>query len=182
MKKLSMNELGRMNIEQYKNSPKIPVIVILDNIRSMNNVGSIFRTCDAFAVEKLYLCGITASPPHQEISKTALGATESVVWEYVEDIVSLVKYLQQEGYKIYLVEQTDNSVSLENFIFPCASKSAIVLGNEVFGVNEKLLQLCDGALEIPQFGTKHSLNVTIAGGIVIWEFFRQSIKYFELGI
>ena len=164
-----MNELGRKDVGQFKNSPKIPVAVILDNVRSMNNVGSIFRTCDAFAVEKLYLCGITAQPPNKEITKTALGATESVDWEYFEDIVSLVKCLQQEDYKVYIVEQTDISVSLENFIFPSSSKIAVVLGNEVFGITEELLPFCDGAIEIPQFGTKHSLNVTIAGGIVIWE-------------
>jgi tRNA G18 (ribose-2'-O)-methylase SpoU len=170
MKKLSMTELGRITPDQFKERPKIPLIVILDNIRSMNNVGSIFRTCDAFTVEKLYLCGITAKPPHKDIAKTALGATESVEWEYVENVVDLVQNLKQENTKVYLIEQTDSSVLLNQFQFP-KEKMAIVLGNEVFGVTEELLPLCDGAIEIPQHGTKHSLNVTIAAGIVIWEVF-----------
>jgi len=168
MKKLSMSELARISPDEFKTTKKIPLIVILDNIRSMNNVGSIFRTCDAFVVEKLYLCGITATPPHKDIAKTALGATESVDWEYVGNVVDLVKTLQDNNIKVYLVEQTDNSVLLNQFQFP-KEKMAIVMGNEVFGVTEDLLSLCDGAIEIPQHGTKHSLNVTIAAGIVIWE-------------
>ncbi|MCL1851064.1 MAG: RNA methyltransferase [Bacteroidetes bacterium] len=172
MKKLSMNELGRITPEEFKKQSKTPLIVILDNIRSMNNVGSIFRTCDAFVVEKLYLCGITARPPHKDIAKTALGATESVNWEYVEDVVELVQHLKQNNTKIYLIEQTDTSIFLNQFQFP-EEKIAIVLGNEVFGVTEALLPLCDGAIEIPQQGTKHSLNVTIAAGIVIWEIFKD---------
>jgi len=172
MKKLSMNELNRVTPEQFKNQAKTPLIVILDNIRSMNNVGSIFRTCDAFAVEKLYLCGITAKPPHKDIAKTALGATESVDWEYVENVVGLVKRLKENNIKIFIIEQTDNSTFLQNFQFP-EEKKAIVLGNEVFGVTEELLAICDGVIEIPQHGTKHSLNVTIAAGIVIWEAFKK---------
>ena len=167
-----MTELGRITPEQFKTGAKIPLIVILDNIRSMNNVGSIFRTCDAFVVEKLYLCGITAKPPHKDISKTALGATESVDWEYVEDVVELAHKLKKENTKLYLIEQTDHSTLLNQFQFP-EEKMAIVLGNEVFGVSEALLPLCDGAIEIPQHGTKHSLNVTIAAGIVIWETFKR---------
>jgi len=167
-----MNELGRITPEEFKKQSKTPLIVILDNIRSMNNVGSIFRTCDAFVVEKLYLCGITARPPHKDIAKTALGATESVNWEYVEDVVELVQHLKQNNTKIYLIEQTDTSIFLNQFQFP-EEKIAIVLGNEVFGVTEALLPLCDGAIEIPQQGTKHSLNVTIAAGIVIWEIFKD---------
>ena len=167
-----MNELNRVTPEQFKNQAKTPLIVILDNIRSMNNVGSIFRTCDAFAVEKLYLCGITAKPPHKDIAKTALGATESVDWEYVENVVGLVKRLKENNIKIFIIEQTDNSTFLQNFQFP-EEKKAIVLGNEVFGVTEELLAICDGVIEIPQHGTKHSLNVTIAAGIVIWEAFKK---------
>ena len=167
-----MNELNRITPEQFKKSAKIPLIVILDNIRSMNNVGSIFRTCDAFAVEKLYLCGITAKPPHKDITKTALGATESVHWDYVENVVTLVQQLKQNNIKVYIIEQTDHSIFLDQFQFP-EEKMAIVLGNEVFGVSEALLPICDGAIEIPQHGTKHSLNVTIAAGIVIWEIFKN---------
>ena len=163
-----MLELGRISSEEFKKTPKIPILVILDNIRSMNNVGSIFRTCDAFAVEKLYLCGITAKPPHKDIAKTALGATESVDWEYAENVVDLVHHLRKNNTKVYLIEQTDHSVFLNQFQFP-EEKIAIVLGNEVFGVTEALLPVCDGAIEIPQRGTKHSLNVTIAAGIVLWE-------------
>jgi len=173
MKKLSLSELNRITPEEFKKQEKIPVIVVLDNIRSMNNVGSIFRTCDAFAVEKLYLCGITANPPHKDISKTALGATESVDWEYAENVEKLVVRLKQNNIKVYLVEQTDSSIFLDKFQFP-KEKIAIVLGNEVFGVSEALLPLCDGAIEIPQQGTKHSLNVTIAAGVVIWEAFTRT--------
>ncbi|MCL2290072.1 MAG: RNA methyltransferase [Bacteroidetes bacterium] len=168
MKKLSMAELGRITSDEFKKTSKIPVIVILDNIRSMNNVGSIFRTCDAFAVEKLYLCGITATPPHKDIAKTALGATESVEWEYAENVVDLVHHLRKNNTKVFLIEQTDSSVFLNQFRFP-EEKIAIILGNEVFGISEELLSICDGAIEIPQYGTKHSLNVTIAAGIVLWE-------------
>jgi len=168
MKKLSLSELNRITPEEFKKQAKIPVIVILDNIRSMNNVGSIFRTCDAFAVEKLYLCGITATPPNKDITKTALGATESVEWEYAEKVEELVVNLKKNNLKVFLVEQTDCSILLDKFHFP-KEKIAIVLGNEVFGVSDALLSLCDGAIEIPQQGTKHSLNVTIAAGIVLWE-------------
>jgi tRNA G18 (ribose-2'-O)-methylase SpoU len=171
MKKLSMDELGRVTPEEFKELPKIPVVIILDNIRSMNNVGSIFRTCDAFRIEKLYICGITATPPHREIEKTALGATESVCWEYAENVVDLALELQKQNVKLYLIEQTDNSILLNQFQFP-KKKIAIVLGNEVFGVTEALLPICDGAIEIPQHGTKHSLNVTIAAGIMLWEAFK----------
>jgi tRNA G18 (ribose-2'-O)-methylase SpoU len=169
MKKLSMSELNRISPDEFKNKSKIPILVILDNIRSMNNVGSIFRTCDAFAIEKLYVCGITATPPHKDITKTALGATESVDWEYAENVVDLVLHLKKNNIKVFLIEQTDCSVSLNRFQFP-KEKIAIVLGNEVFGVTDALLSLCDGAIEIPQHGTKHSLNVTIAAGIVLWEY------------
>lgn len=178
MKKLSMDELNRSSVDQFKSEIKTPLVVILDNVRSMNNVGSIFRTCDAFAIEHLYLCGITAQPPHKDIAKTALGATESVAWSYHEDVISLVSQLQQDHFEVYLIEQTDNSILLDQFKITPDKKVAIVLGNEVFGVDEKLLPICNGVIEIPQFGTKHSLNVTIAGGIVIWEMVKQ-LKNFE---
>jgi tRNA G18 (ribose-2'-O)-methylase SpoU len=180
MKKLSMQELGRITPDEFKKLPKIPVIVILDNIRSMNNVGSIFRTCDAFRIEKLYLCGITATPPHREIEKTALGATESVNWEYAENVVELAHQLIKDNVKIFLIEQTDSSILLNEFQFP-EEKIAIVLGNEVFGVTESLLPLCEGAIEIPQHGTKHSLNVTVAAGVVIWEAFKCKARIGDLG-
>lgn len=170
-----MDELNRITPEQFKIQDKLPLVVVLDSIRSMNNVGSVFRTCDAFKVEKLYLCGITACPPNREISKTALGATESVIWEYVEDVVELAKRLQEEGYKVFAVEQVDESAMLQDVDFQQYEKVAIVVGNEVLGVDERLLPICDGAIEIPQFGTKHSLNVTIAAGIVIWEVAKSKI-------
>ncbi len=173
MKKLTMEELHRVSPEQFKQQAKAPIAVVLDSIRSMNNVGSIFRTCDAFNIEKLYLCGITACPPNKEISKTALGATESVEWEYAEDVTELVNRLRQEGYAVFMVEQVDESRKLHEFSFAPYNKIALVVGNEVYGVDERLLPLCDAAIEIPQFGTKHSLNVTIAAGIAIWEAVRQ---------
>jgi len=168
-----MEELHRTSVEEFKNAEKSRLVVVLDNVRSMSNVGSIFRTCDAFAIEKLYLCGITAQPPHKEITKTALGATESVAWEHHQDVVDLVNQLQNEQYKVYLVEQTDHSIFLNHYTYTPNDKVAIVLGNEVFGVDDRLLPISDGVIEIPQFGTKHSLNVTIAGGIVIWEIIKQ---------
>ena len=168
-----MEELNRITPEQFKAQEKVPIVVVLDSIRSMNNVGSVFRTCDAFKIEKLYLCGITACPPNKEISKTALGATESVDWEYAEDVMPLAERLKQEGYAVLMVEQVDESRKLQDVNFKDYEKVALVVGNEVFGVDERLLPVCDAAVEIPQFGTKHSLNVTIAAGIVIWEAVRQ---------
>ncbi len=168
-----MEELHRITPEQFKVQEKVPVVVVLDSIRSMNNVGSIFRTCDAFKIEKLYLCGITACPPNKEISKTALGATESVDWEYAEDVLPLAERLKQDGYAVLMVEQVDESRKLQDVNFNDYEKVALVVGNEIYGVDERLLPVCDAAVEIPQFGTKHSLNVTIAAGIVIWEAVRQ---------
>ena len=173
MKKLSMDELQRSSIKEFKNLGKHPLVVVLDSVRSMSNVGSIFRTCDGFAVEKLYLCGITAQPPHKEITKTALGATDSVDWEYHQDVVELVNQLKNDHYTVFLIEQTDNSIMLDQYQYQPQEKIALILGNEVFGVDERLLPLCDGVIEIPQYGTKHSFNVTIAGGIVIWEIVKQ---------
>ncbi len=168
-----MDELNRVDVETYRLQEKISLVVIMDNIRSMNNVGSIFRTCDAFSVESIWLCGITACPPNKEIAKTALGATESVVWNYAKETAEAVKQLKAQGYRIYAVEQVDTSIALNKLNINKKDKIAIILGNEVFGVSDEVLPLCDGAIEIPQTGTKHSLNVTIAGGIVIWELFQK---------
>jgi tRNA G18 (ribose-2'-O)-methylase SpoU len=176
MKKLSLDELGRVTPEIYKTQEKNPIVIILDNIRSMYNVGSIFRTADAFAVEKIFLCGITAQPPHKEIEKTALGATETVYWQYYENTKELITLLKQDNYKIYAVEQTDEPQELTQFSFSAKERYAVVMGNEVFGVDDEVLNLCDGAIEIPQVGVKHSLNVSVAAAIVIWEFFRQMNK------
>ncbi len=173
MKKLSMDQLGRVSREEYLHQDKLPVVIVLDNIRSMHNVGSIFRTCDAFSVEKIFLCGITATPPHKEIEKTALGATESVLWEYVSKANELLLKLKKDGYAIYALEQTDEPQLLSQFVFDFHKKYAIIVGNEVFGVDDALLPLCNGAIEIPQTGIKHSLNVSVASAIVIWEAFQQ---------
>lgn len=173
MKKLSMDELNRVSTEEFKSQQKTPLVVVMDNVRSMYNVGSIFRTCDGFAVEKLLLCGITACPPHKEISKTALGATESVDWQHYTTTVEAVQELKTAGYDVYAVEQVDTSTSLQDFLPKSGQKMAIVLGNEVFGVDDEVLPLCDGAIEIPQVGTKHSFNVSVAGAITIWEIFKK---------
>jgi tRNA G18 (ribose-2'-O)-methylase SpoU len=168
MRKLENQELPRLDIDSFKAHPKNPLVIILDDIRSLNNVGSAFRTADAFLVEKIYLCGITGKPPHREINKTALGATNSVEWEYIEDINDLVSHLSKQGYKILLVEQTDHSEMLMNFLPDPENRYALVFGNEVFGVNESLLPLAHHCIEIPQYGTKHSLNVSVSIGIVVW--------------
>ena len=168
-----MDELGRVTADEFKQQAKNPIVLVLDNIRSMHNVGSAFRTCDAFNVERLYLCGITGTPPNKEIAKTALGATESVEWEYKENVEELAKELKSAGYAILLVEQTDNSVMLQDFDFSQYEKVALFVGNEVFGISDELLPLCNAAVEIPQFGTKHSLNVAVATGITLWEAVKQ---------
>lgn len=168
-----MDELNRVSTEEFKSQQKTPLVVVMDNVRSMYNVGSIFRTCDGFAVEKLLLCGITACPPHKEISKTALGATESVDWQHYNSTVEAVQELKTDGYDVYAVEQVDTSISLQDFVPKSGQKLAIVLGNEVFGVDDEVLPLCDGAIEIPQVGTKHSFNVSVAGAITIWEIFKK---------
>jgi tRNA G18 (ribose-2'-O)-methylase SpoU len=157
-----------LNLQSFKNHPKNPLIIILDDVRSLNNVGSAFRTADAFLVEKIYLCGITGRPPHREINKTALGATESVDWEYNDDVVKVAERLKEQNYKIVVVEQTDASERLMNFLPGPENKYALVFGNEVFGVNENLLPLANHCLEIPQYGTKHSLNISVSLGIVVW--------------
>jgi tRNA G18 (ribose-2'-O)-methylase SpoU len=176
MRKLKNDELGRLGPAAFKETSKLPLIVVLDNIRSMHNVGSTFRTADAFAIEKIYLCGITAKPPHREIHKTALGATDTVEWEYVEDTAALCDRLRNEGYQIAAIEQADQSVSLEDYQLDGNDKLAVVFGNEVFGVEDKVVEKADLCLEIPQFGTKHSLNVSVSVGIVLWDLVKK-IKY-----
>ncbi len=173
MKKLKLDELGRISIDEFKESRKIPLCILLDNIRSLHNVGSVFRTADAFRIEKIFLCGITGTPPHREIQKTALGATESVSWEYFESSLEAVKKLKASGYKIVVVEQTTESVSLHEFAPSESDRYCLVFGNEVNGVGEELVAEGEIALEIPQAGTKHSLNVSVCLGICVWEFFRK---------
>ncbi|MEQ1584619.1 MAG: RNA methyltransferase [Cyclobacteriaceae bacterium] len=173
MKKLSLDELGRISVDQFKEAEKIPVTLLLDNIRSLHNVGSAFRTADAFRIEKIYLTGITGTPPHREIQKTALGATESVVWEYSESTGLVIQKLKEEGYAIVIVEQTTDSLPLQTFFAEKGKKYCLVFGNEVHGVSEEAIALGDLALEIPQLGTKHSLNISVCLGIVVWEIFRK---------
>jgi tRNA G18 (ribose-2'-O)-methylase SpoU len=173
MRKLRNSELGRINIPEFKAIPKIRLIVILDNIRSLNNIGSVFRTSDAFLIEKIYLCGITAKPPHKEIHKTALGSTDSVDWEYVENTMDLIDKLKKSKIKIISVEQADNSTLLQNFEISQNQKYAVVFGNEVKGVQQKVVSASDYCVEIPQFGTKHSLNISVSCGIVIWDLLKK---------
>ena len=171
MKKLTTEEMGRMSVEEFRESEKLPLTVVLDNVRSLNNIGSVFRTSDAFRVEHIALCGITATPPHREIHKTALGAEDSVEWSYHEDAAECVRGLKEKGYRIYAVEIAHDSIKLDAMtqLRNNALKIALVFGNEIEGVQESVMELCDGALEIPQHGTKHSLNVSCAAAIAIWE-------------
>lgn len=171
-----MDDLNRISVEDFQGSIKNPFVIVLDDIRSLNNVGSIFRNADAFLAEKIYLCGITGQPPHRDITKTALGADESVAWEYIPDVLTLVAQLQTDNYFVLAIEQVEGSVFLQNFWPKPNQKYAFVLGNEVFGVNETVIERCDGCLEIPQFGTKHSLNVAVTSGIVMWEFVSKISK------
>jgi tRNA G18 (ribose-2'-O)-methylase SpoU len=173
MRKLKNNELGRISVEAFKETPKTPLIVVLDNIRSLNNVGSVFRTSDAFLIEKIYLCGITATPPNKEIHKTALGATESVDWEYQENTLDVVKKLQEEGVQVAAIEQVENSIKLHEFMPVPGKKYAIVMGNEVKGVQQAVVNACDCCIEIPQLGTKHSLNISVSCGVVLWDLFKK---------
>ena len=177
MKKLSMDELNRKSIDEFKQSGKLPLIVVLDNVRSLHNIGSIFRTCDAFLVETVYLCGISATPPHKEIHKTALGAEKSVDWKYFETTMQAVDYLQTNGYSLWGVEQTHNSTSLEQFFIEPEKHYALVFGNEVRGIGQDVLDRCEGCVEIPQFGTKHSFNVSVSAGIVLWECYRTLLNH-----
>ncbi|AMR42411.1 RNA methyltransferase [Elizabethkingia anophelis] len=173
VEKLKLEELGRVDIETFKQSEKIPVIVLLDGIRSMNNVGAVFRTADAFIIEKVVLCGITPQPPHREIHKAALGATESVDWYYENNVTDALQKLKSEGYKILAIEQTTGSIALNEQVISKDEKYVVIMGNEVDGVSDEALALCDGFIEIPQLGTKHSLNVSVCAGIIMWEFFKN---------
>ncbi len=173
MKKRSMEELGRISVDEFRHASKIPVVIFLDNVRSLHNVGSAFRTADAFRCSKIYLTGITGSPPHREIHKTALGATQSVVWEYALKPEEAIRKLKQEGYRIVVVEQTTASIPLHEFAPALGEHLCVVFGNEVNGVSEEVMALADVALEIPQAGTKHSLNISVCIGIVCWEFFKR---------
>jgi tRNA G18 (ribose-2'-O)-methylase SpoU len=173
MRKLENSELERKSIEDFKTATKTPLILILDDIRSLNNIGSVFRTADAFLIEKIYLCGITATPPNKEIHKTALGATETVNWEYIEDVVSVIEKLRSQHTKVFAIEQVENATFLQDFSINENEKYALVFGNEVFGVNQKAIEICDGNIEIPQLGTKHSLNIAVSAGIVIWDLFKK---------
>jgi len=174
MKKISLDELHRIDIETFKQSPKLPIIIILDNIRSQYNIGSIFRTCDAFRVEQLLLCGITAKPPSREIEKSALGATQSVIWKYFSTTQEAVEYCKNRNYKIVAIEQTDESIDIRQFDVLKNQPYAFIFGNEVHGVDQKIIDQCNFCIEIPQFGTKHSFNVAVTSAIVMYDFF---IKY-----
>lgn len=176
MRKLLNDELDRLSVEEFKRVDKIPLTLVLDNIRSLNNIGSVFRTADAFRLEKIYLCGITATPPHREIHKTALGATESVRWEYKEKTVDAISELKQTGYQIFSVEQAEGALLLDQVQLADNQKYALVFGHEVRGVDQRVVDMSDHCLEIPQYGTKHSLNISVAAGIVIWELFRALSK------
>jgi 23S rRNA (guanosine2251-2'-O)-methyltransferase len=175
MHKLSMGELNRKSVSEFKVADKLPIAVVLDNVRSMHNVGSLFRTADAFLLSGIYLCGYTPKPPHRDIQKTALGATETVAWTYYESCVDAINFLKVAGYKIVAVEQTGKSVLLNKFSFDENYRLAVIFGNEVRGVDEEVLELCDVCIEIPQIGMKHSLNIAVAAGIVLWELVRKRI-------
>lgn len=170
MRKLNMAELNRLTVEEFKSERKSPIVIVLDNVRSLNNVGSAFRTSDAFLVEEIYLCGITGTPPHKDIQKTALGATESVTWEYVDTTVAAILKLKQEGYTVCALEQVEKSIKLHEFLPDPDQKFALVFGNEVFGVEEDVIKASDFVIEIPQLGTKHSLNISVSMGIALWDF------------
>ena len=172
-RKLKITELNRISAEEFKKANKLPLVVILDNVRSLHNIGSVFRTSDAFRVKCIYLCGITATPPHPEMHKTALGAEFTVDWKYVNNAVEAVDNLRQEGYVVFSVEQAENSIMLEDMRLEQGKRYAVVLGNEVKGVQQEVIDHSDGCIEIPQYGTKHSLNVSVTAGIVIWDLFKQ---------
>lgn len=171
MRKIENSELDRKSIEEFKEAKKTPIIVVLDDIRSLHNIGSVFRTGDAFLIEKVYLCGITATPPNKEINKTALGATDTVAWEYKKDVLEVIQDLKSQNIDVFAIEQVEGAIFLDNFEVENKKKYALVFGNEVFGVNQEAVKLCDGAIEIPQLGTKHSLNISVSTGIVIWDLF-----------
>lgn len=172
-RKLKNSELNRKSVDDFKAAAKTPLIIVLDNIRSLNNVGSVFRTADAFLIEKIYLCGITATPPHRDIQKTALGATDAVAWEYVEDSIALSQELKEQGIKLCAIEQAENAVMLNDFQPVEHQKYAIVFGNEVKGVKQEIVSMSDTVIEIPQVGTKHSLNISVSCGVVVWDLFTK---------
>lgn len=176
MRKLKNNELGRITVDEFKTSQKTPLIVVLDNIRSLNNIGSVFRTSDAFLIEKIYLCGICATPPNKDIHKTALGATASVDWEYVEDTLTLIQKLKDSKIKVLAIEQAEDATKLDTFYPEKNQKYAIVMGNEVKGVQQEVVNAADLCVEIPQLGTKHSLNIAVTTGVVIWDLFVKMKK------
>lgn len=173
MKKLSLKELNRVDVATFKQQEKTPVVVVLDNVRSALNVGSSFRTSDAFALEGIYLCGITAQPPHREILKTAIGATESVDWQYFENTIDAIESLKKNGYEVYAIEQAEGSIALQDFKVNSNNKYALVFGNEVEGVSDEVMSIVDGAIEVPQFGTKHSLNISVCVGVVVWDLVKK---------
>ncbi|KAA6340269.1 putative TrmH family tRNA/rRNA methyltransferase [termite gut metagenome] len=173
MRKLKITELNRITPEEFKTAKKLPLVIVLDGVRSLHNIGSVFRTSDAFRIESVYLCGITATPPHPDIHKTALGAEYTVDWNYIKNTVDAIEELKQNGYVVYSVEQTEGSAMLNDLVLDKKKKYAVVLGNEVKGVQQQVVDCSHGCLEIPQFGTKHSLNVSVAAGIVVWELFRK---------
>ena len=173
MRKLENSELERKSIEDFKQSEKTPLILVLDDIRSLHNIGSVFRTADAFLIEKIYLCGITATPPNKEIHKTALGATETVAWEHAESVLDVIQKLKAENIQTFAIEQVESAIFLQNFEVENNQKYALVFGNEVFGVAQEAVAVCDGAIEIPQLGTKHSLNISVSAGIVVWDLFKK---------
>jgi 23S rRNA (guanosine2251-2'-O)-methyltransferase len=175
-RKLKNEELPRLSESEFKDAEKIPLIVILDNIRSLNNIGSVFRTADAFLIEKIYLCGITAQPPHKDIHKTALGATETVNWEYVENTLDVVHRLKSENVKVLAIEQAEKAVMLDAFLPLKSQKYAVVFGNEVKGVAQEVVDASDAVIEIPQYGTKHSLNIAVSAGVVVWDLFSKMKK------
>ena len=176
MRKLSMDELNRKSVDDFRQADKMPVIVVLENIRSAYNVGSVFRTADAFLLHGIYICGYTARPPHKEIKKTALGSDETVHWAHFPNAAAAIEQLRADGYKVFAVEQAQDSIALQQFNRQPQDKTALVFGNEVTGVEQATILLCDGCIEIPQMGTKHSLNVSVAAGVVLWEMVRQHIS------
>jgi tRNA G18 (ribose-2'-O)-methylase SpoU len=173
MRKLENSELDRKSIEDFKQSEKTPIIIILDDIRSLHNIGSVFRTADAFLIEKIYLCGITATPPNKEIHKTALGATETVAWEHYTNVLEVIQKLKDEKTTVLAIEQVESAVFLQDFKIEKDKKYALVFGNEVFGVSQEAVAICDGCIEIPQLGSKHSLNISVSAGIVVWDLFKK---------
>src|SRR5690606_2365931 len=173
MRKLKNSELNRLEVEAFKKAAKTPIIIVLDNIRSLNNIGSVFRTADAFLIEKIYLCGITATPPHKDIHKTALGATESVDWEYAQDTNAVVDKLKAQGVITVSIEQAENATMLDKFSVEATNRYAVVFGNEVKGVQQEVVSNTDNVVEIPQFGTKHSLNISVSAGVVVWDLFAK---------